>query len=118
MNGSRRGHHLNSQLEEELPTIEQMSALELATERHRLIEELLGSDRPQDAFERVAVLELYKADPNNLIAAKLVHVEKVIQRLDAHGSHSSTEEEQVEPAPTPAWKLFLKSLMGRGSLRD
>ncbi len=81
----------------EVLTITHMNALELAAERQRLIDELLEGESPQDAFERVAILEMCKADPGNLEAAKLVHVEEALQRLSTHDSNSSKHQEEAEP---------------------
>lgn len=56
----------------------QMSVSEL--ERQRLCEELVASDAPKDAFERVALILLHKTDHKNPIAVQLVQVEEELYR--------------------------------------
>lgn len=111
-----------SQLEEEMPTITHMSALELAAERQRLIDELVSSAMPLDAFERVAILEICKADPDNLLASRLIEIEKALHQSGTQSPTAYTRQDEAKPAhnnpkPTPALVSFLKTLFRQGANR-
>lgn len=95
-------HALKRPLEHQLLRMEDMTAVELTAERHRLISELLGSDSTYDAFERAAILEVCKSDSSNPMAVRLTHVEEALHRL---GIFSSVPHREAEDASASASAL-------------
>ncbi|MGC4044759.1 MAG: hypothetical protein QM758_13280 [Armatimonas sp.] len=89
-------------------SIEKMSARELGEERHRLINELLGSDNPTDPFERVALLEERKADSDNPAALKLGQVEEALRQRTA--PDAIDQEGAKAPAHVPFWSSLFRAL--------